>query len=441
MSKKNFFKGTLLLTCAGIISRIIGFFYRIFLSNTIGAQGIGLYQLVLPLQSLILSITTAGIQTALSRLISSHIAVREDKEAGDCFITGTCTAFTLSCIFSFFTFRYADYFSAEILKESGTAPLIRILSFSFPFATLHNCTGSYFLALGKAEFPAFMQLIEQIIRVGSSWIFFKIMLAGSVTVTASVAAGGAFCSELIVGLVSLLFTNVHLRDQKYSLFPVRNIFPVIKEISVTAFPMTLNRLLITLLGGIETVLIPQRLRMSGLTPTDALSIYGTFTGMAIPLIMFPTALTNSASLMLMPSVAEMQALGRQKRLRQIVIRTLQSCVLLGTACCFFFFIFGSFLGCFLFRSPAAGIYIQTLAFVCPFLYTNAALSSILHGLGHTGRCLLHNSVGILCRISCVFFVIPFFGMRGYLYGFLFSEMLISILHICALYHFTIDKDF
>ena len=52
MSKERFFKGTFLLTSAGLISRIMGFFYRIFLSHTIGAEGIGLYQLVVPLQHL-----------------------------------------------------------------------------------------------------------------------------------------------------------------------------------------------------------------------------------------------------------------------------------------------------------------------------------------------------------------------------------------------------
>ena len=81
MSKERFFKGTFLLTSAGLISRIMGFFYRIFLSHTIGAEGIGLYQLVVPLQHLVLAMTTFGIQTALSRLISSHTALGEKKEA------------------------------------------------------------------------------------------------------------------------------------------------------------------------------------------------------------------------------------------------------------------------------------------------------------------------------------------------------------------------
>lgn len=80
MSKERFFKGTFLLTSAGLISRIMGFFYRIFLSHTIGAEGIGLYQLVVPLQHLVLAMTTFGIQTSLSRLISSHTALGEKKK-------------------------------------------------------------------------------------------------------------------------------------------------------------------------------------------------------------------------------------------------------------------------------------------------------------------------------------------------------------------------
>ena len=57
MSKKNFFRGTFILTCTGLASRVIGFFYRIFLSHTIGAHGLGLYQLIMPLQNLVLALS------------------------------------------------------------------------------------------------------------------------------------------------------------------------------------------------------------------------------------------------------------------------------------------------------------------------------------------------------------------------------------------------
>ena len=80
MSKKRFFAGTFLLSAAGIISRIMGFFYRIFLSQTIGSRGIGLYQLVVPLQHMVLAVTTSGIQTALSRTVASQTALKQKFE-------------------------------------------------------------------------------------------------------------------------------------------------------------------------------------------------------------------------------------------------------------------------------------------------------------------------------------------------------------------------
>ena len=77
MSKKVFLKGTLILACTGLVSRIAGFFYRIFLSHAIGAEGLGLYQLILPLQGLMAALSYTGIQSALSRLIASRLALQE----------------------------------------------------------------------------------------------------------------------------------------------------------------------------------------------------------------------------------------------------------------------------------------------------------------------------------------------------------------------------
>ena len=77
--KRTLFTGTLLLTAAGILSRFIGFFYKIFLSRTIGAEGLGIYQLIFPVMALCFSLTSAGIQTSVSRFVSSEIADRTDS--------------------------------------------------------------------------------------------------------------------------------------------------------------------------------------------------------------------------------------------------------------------------------------------------------------------------------------------------------------------------
>lgn len=431
MSKERFFRGTFLLTAAGLFSRIMGFFYRIFLSHTIGAEGIGLYQLVVPLQHLVLAMTTSGIQTALSRLISSHTALGEEKEAQDSFRIGTLLALCLSGAASWIFFTFSDFFAVQILKETSTAPLIRLLSLSFPFASIHACINSYYLGLKRASFPAAMQILEQAVRIFSSCLLWQICLARNIPVTAIIAATGSFLSELVVALCAFIFVSLkHSESAHYIERPIQKI----SEISHTALPLTLNRHLLSVLAAIEVVLIPQRLRMYGLSQSEALSLYGIFTGMALPCILFPSTVTSSASVMLMPSVAEMQALGYRKRIRYITRYTCTACILLGSLCTAVFYFFGNFAGTVLFHNAGAGLYIRTLSFVCPFLYTNIALTSILNGLGKTGLTLIHSILGILLRISFVVFAIPAIGIRGYLYGLLLSEICLSLLHIYALHH-------
>ena len=157
MSKKHFFAGTFLLSTVGVISRIMGFFYRIFLSQTIGSRGIGLYQLVVPLQHMVLAVTTAGIQTALSRTVASQTALKRKKEAVDSFCVGTLFALGLSLAAMWIFYTFAGWFAGEILKEPETEALIRIMACSFPFASLHACISSYYFGRKSACYPACTQ--------------------------------------------------------------------------------------------------------------------------------------------------------------------------------------------------------------------------------------------------------------------------------------------
>ena len=434
MSKKHFFAGTFLLSTVGVISRIMGFFYRIFLSQTIGSRGIGLYQLVIPLQHMVLAVTTAGIQTALSRTVASQTALKRKKEAVDSFCVGTLFALGLSLAAMWIFYTFAGWFAGEILKEPETEALIRIISFCFPLASLHVCISSYYFGRKSACYPACTQLIEQTVRILSSYILVKIFLSRGIAVTARIAALGALTAEFAAVLSSLLFLSLHLHAENYSFFHINAPFRKLSEITVTAFPLTLNRLLLSLLAAIEVVLIPQRLRMYGFSQSNALSLYGIFTGMALPCILFPSTVTNSAAVMLTPSVAELQALGAHRRIRYIASRACTACFLTGAACMGLFYFFGPFAGELLFHEATAGTCIRTLSFVCPFFYTNIMLTSILNGLGKTGATLLHNAAGSLIRILFVLFAIPLIGIRGYLYGLLLSEILLSIMHIYSLYH-------
>ena len=441
MSKQYFLKGTLILTCAGLVTRFIGFFYRIFLSHTIGAQDLGIYQLVSPLQMLVLSITTFGIQTAISRLAASRLAVGKSRDAGDIFFLGAGISVFLSSLLAWVLYHNSAFFSAEILKETQTEPFIRLLSFGLPLSSLHICANGYYFARKKAEIPSGIQFLEQLVRVGVTYLLYQIFLSEGREITAFIAVGGSLASEGAAAFVSLLAIGGSFHKHNYTPLPLSQPAKKIGDILQLSFPLSVNRVLLTLLSSIEVVLIPQRLRMYGLGSEEALSIYGILTGMVMPLLLFPSTITNSASVMLMPSIAELQALGYSRRIRYVISQAGKYCFSLGGACTFVFFFFGKFLGEFLFHSPTAGIYIQTMAFICPFMYLNTALSSILNGLGKTGANLVHSAVSTGIRIAFVLFAIPLLGIRGYLYGVLLGEILLSGMHIFSLRpaNFPIDN--
>lgn len=133
-----------------------------------------------------------------------------------------------------------------------------------------------------------------------------------------------------------------------------------------------------------------------MTSSEALRLYGVLTGMALPCILFPSALTTSIGTVLMPAVSAAQASDDNRRIIRLLKQSVGSCFILGLGCCLFFLIFGNFLGRVLFHSSAAGSFILTLSWICPFLYTNTALTSIINGLGKN---ILHTSRQH-CRSSC-----------------------------------------
>ena len=135
MSTERFLKGTLILICAGLITRFIGFFYRIFLSQAIGAQDLGIYQLTAPLQMLSLSAAAFGIQTAVSKLCAAHMAVGKSRDARDTFLLGAGLSLFLSVFLAWILYHNAGFFAVDLKRRTHgtfyTSPFFGT-AFQFP---------------------------------------------------------------------------------------------------------------------------------------------------------------------------------------------------------------------------------------------------------------------------------------------------------------------
>ena len=327
--------------------------------------------------------------------------------------------------------------------EERCAPLLRILALSFPVSSIHSCVNGYFYGRKSAGFPAFSQLFEQIVRVGSEFFLCNAFFAENTgkTPDISLAVIGMVTGEAFSALLSLLYLWRCFRKESRipvsrlqlgaaeKAFSVTALFP---ELFMMALPLSAGRIIQNFLQSIEAIAIPERLRMFGLDTASALSEYGILTGMSLPFILFPTALTGSIAVMLLPAVSEAQALHQERTIAKAVHRSVNYCLLLGFFCLVFFLLSGPVLGKFIFHQEQAGSYIQILGFMCPFLYMNSTLSSILHGLGQTVRSFFFGVASLLVRLAFVFFTIPVFGIKGYLWALLASQILLSVLQLISL---------
>lgn len=430
-SKHTLIRGAFILTAAGFISRFMGFFFRIFLSHAFGEENVGLYQLIFPVYALCHSLGTAGIETALSRTVARKISLNRPDEAKASLFIALLFTVSLSILEIILIQQNAFFIADTFLGDARCTEMLLIISYALPCAAVHCCICGYSFGLQKAEIPAVSQLIEQFVRISFVIGVFFLIRSRAGMPSVSIAAAGITAGEFFSLLYSWRILSKLLRSSRTLSFS--QIKKPAGELFRLALPLTANRTAVTFLQSIEAASIPAALRLYGLSVSDSLSTYGVLTGMAMPCILFPSAVTSSVGTVLMPAVTKAQADKDIRTAVRLIRKAAGTCFILGLACCLFFLTAGPFLGHFLFHSHAAGKFILTLAWVCPFLYTNAALVSSINGLGKTFFTFLINMLSLTIQIACVFLVIPIYGILGYLWGLLASQCAISFLSILVLY--------
>lgn len=428
--KSSFITGTLLLTIAGVLTRIIGFFYRIFLSRVIGAEGLGIYQLLSPVTALGFAITAAGIQTAISRFVSTEIGKKNPAGAKQYLFIGLFLSMFLSAITSLFIWKNASYIAREWLGDTRCTPLLSVLSLSFVPSCIHACINGYYYGLKKTGIPAFTQLVEQVARVGTVYVLYMIHQNEHTPVPLSITMWGVVLGEVVSTLFSISFSKLVEGEDKGS----PTLSTCARNLICMAAPLTANRVVLNLFSSFENIMIPNRLKLFGYTNSEALSVYGILTGMSMSIIMFPSVVTNSVSVLLLPTISEAKALGDERLIRRTILKTIEACLLLGFLCTAGFLLIGRFLGNFLFRNALSGTFIVTLGWICPFLYLSSTLSSILHGLGFPGLTFILNLIACGIRILFVMYAVPIWGIKSYLWGILMSQIVMAVLAIILLYH-------
>ena len=438
-------EGTLLLTIAGFATRIIGFIYRIFLSDILGVKLLGIYQLVFPVYGICFTIYGAGIQTAISQLVASNIGSPAQKQKKDLTILkyGLFISALLSCTLTCTVHFFANPIASQLLLEPTCAPYLKILCFLFPFCGASACINGYFYGIKEAKVPAITQIIEQLVRVASV-VILCLSLSATGEMGCRFAVIGLICGEAASCFYNCfkLYQSFYghtknnasfLPKKKQQTFSKRD--KIISQLIFLAFTLTTTKLVISILHSVESIFIPAALKKFGCSAQDALSIYGILSGIALPFILFPSSITNSFSVMLLPAIAQAQAEHAEHKIRNYITLSGKYSLFIGYLFTCLFLLFGKDFGMLIFHSEDAGVYIYALSWLCPFLYLSTTFTSIINGLGKTQLTFFATAISLFIKIYFLIFLVPLYGIQAYLVGSLISQIIMTLFEGFYLRHY------
>ena len=471
MSKKTIIKGTLILTIAGLLTKILGFYNRIFLTRLIGVVELGKYQLVFPIYMFVFACCSQGISTTLTKQTSYYIGKDSKEKADYIFKLSICISTILSLLLALTIYLNSDLISYKLLKNNDCGILLRIITIAMPFVAIKSCINFYFIGIDKPVYHGLSHLVEQIIRISAAYILSLFFIAGKINAVLAVIA--VVIGEVSATVISIvLYYVTRTKTKNISCYKTDNfksdnyksnnfksgIFKSyykadkynknikVKKMSLTpkekrdvrqyfkndAIPITINNLIFTLFSTLEAIIMPAMLFHYYNDSEIALEMFGIVTGIVIPFILFPATITTSLSTMLLPAISYANARKDIKTINKALKNCIIFCLLLGALASTGFYILGVPMCEFAFKSKKAGILLKKLCLLCPLIYTSGNLTSILNGIDKSFFALICNITGISIRICFIFLLVPKLGLDAYALGMFSSYTVINLLMLLGI---------
>ena len=226
-------------------------------------------------------------------------------------------------------YHFSEEIAFHFLSEPRCAPCIRFIALSVPFCCIHSLVNGFCYSMKKSAFPAFSQLLEQILRFFVIAFVAFLCLKRNATCNISLCALGILVAEAAACIVSIGYLHLYLQKNKISLPSFSRILAGCPDLFRFVWPLTLSRFVVQFLLSAEAALIPAGLCRFGYPKEEALALYGILTGMALPFLLFPTAITGSLSVLLLPSISEAHAKNNTKKIRELTVRVIYAATLLG----------------------------------------------------------------------------------------------------------------
>lgn len=414
-------KDAAVLTAAALLMRLLALGYQSWLAQRIGAAGVGLWQLVLSVNVLSVTLAVSGIRFTTTRLVSEELGSGGDARGAvvRCLLYAVSFG-CLACLLSFFA---AERIGFLWIGDARAVASIRVFAFTLPMISVNCVLGGSFIANGQAWKSAAVQVFEQCVSVCAVMLLLRGAPEGDLArCCAAIARGSLLADAASLALASALFLWTAPGSGR------RGTARLTGRMLRIALPLAMSAYARTGLSTLEHLLVPRMLRRAGLSADAALDGYGTVTGMVFPLIAFPACLPSAVAELTVPVLTAAQVRDDRAGIGRAVRKLLRFTAVYSIAVAGFLFTFAEPLGALVYRSASVGRWIRLLSPLVPVMYLDIVVDGCLKGLGQMLRSMRYNLSEAAIGLLLVLTLLPCFAMRGYL----------AMLAVCELWNFSLS---
>lgn len=433
LKKLTYIQGAFILAITNFITGALVFGFRIFFSRHIDSEGMGVFQLVLPLQMLLITLVSGGITTAISKVVAEYKTKKNMNAIHKTIKTSLFAISTWSFFLCLVMMLNAEWISQLLLNDKRTILSILFLTPSVFFISIASVFRGYFFGFQEFKKPAVIDIVEKFVRLGALILMMRIMLPHGI----KWVCAGAMLAMTAGECISALLLGIQYYINKpiqYSRHLTESGIIIMKKIIKLAIPLSLCGALSTIMDMLSAVMVPDRLVMAGYDASAALSLYGELTGMVMPLIFFPGIIIFSLTITLIPSITQSYVSHYYLALNKKCNDSLTISWAIGLFAAVLCVSFSNELCDVVYKCPQAGHLLFWMGWGCPFHYLHFIQFAILNGLGLQRKVLSNVIWDLLITVACIYLLIPIpaVGIYGYVVGFLLSGIFVTIKNMIIL---------
>ena len=394
---ERWWRGTLTLTAAALLSRGLGLVYRLLLARYLGAQGLGFYQMVFPLYLTLVTIVAGGMPVAVSQMVAEgRQDVRRLGRAS--LLLGGALAVPLALGLM----AAAAPLAAVLYHDRRLAPMLALIAPAVVAVGLSSPLRGLYFGRQRMRVPAAAQVVEQVTRLG----LLGLLAAGAPALwvpRGPLAAVVLIPLGEVASLVLMLwgFQRMAAEGPADRPHPVR-LRTLAARLLRLGTPVTLGRLLSSGMALVEAAMIPRLLVAGGMTRVAAVSLFGQLAGMVMPLVFFPSALSFALATNLVPAIAADQGQPERQAAqmrRALTVTALWCCPVTGLL-----WVLGPRVSHLLFATHLDPGLFHPLVLGAFAMNFNIVLAGGLRGLGRMAPPLYHDALAAVLEMAAIFWL-------------------------------------